>query len=39
MYKIVVDDIFPKLIRKQIPREIINASYEINIDQLIKENL
>jgi hypothetical protein len=39
MYKIIVDNIFPKLIREQVPREIINASYEINIDQLLKENL
>lgn len=39
IYSIKVDDIFPKLIRKKIPREIISASYEINIDQLLKENL
>ena len=38
-YKILVDNNFPKIIRKIIPREIIAASYEINVDQLLKEKL
>lgn len=39
IYKIKVDDVFPKLIRKKLPYEIVSASYEINVDQLLKENL
>ena len=36
-YKFRVDDNFPKLLRSNIPREIVNASYEINVEKITKE--
>ena len=36
-YKFRVDDNFPKLLRSNIPREIVNATYEINVAKITKE--
>jgi hypothetical protein len=36
-YKFKVDDNFPKLLRSNIPREVVNASYEINVEKIKKE--
>lgn len=36
-YKFKVDDNFPKLLRINIPREVVNASYEINVEKIKKE--
>ncbi len=36
-YKFRVDNNFPKLLRSNIPREIVNASYEINVEKITKE--